>query len=293
MLVTIVIVTLIVFVLLRLSGDPVTILLSTEATQEEYDELRSALGLDKPIPVQFWRFIVELLSGGLKSTMYGAPALELVLERLPATFQLALSGITLTTLIGLPLGVLVAVRRGGWLDTWVISSALLLQSIPIFWLGMMLILLFAVQLRWLPTSGYGTWKHLVMPAVSVAAALSAQIMLLVRAGMLETLDKEYTRTARAKGLSGIAIVLRHALPNTLIPVVTVIGLYFGILMGGAVIIETVFSWPGVGQLAMAAIFNRDYAVVQSSVFVLAVAIVAVSFLVDLTYGVLDPRIRHE
>ena len=155
---------------------------------------------------------------------------------------------------------------------------------------MMLIL--SVRLDWLPTSGYGTWKHIIMPAVSVAAVLTAQIMLLVRAGMLEALEAQYVQTARAKGLRERVVIFRHAFPNTLIPVITVIGLYFGVLMGGTVIIETVFSWPGVGQLAVAAMFNRDYAVVQCAVLVLSLAIVLVNFLIDLSYGILDPRIRQ-
>jgi ABC-type dipeptide/oligopeptide/nickel transport system permease component len=292
MLLTILVVAAVTFVALRAAGDPASLLLPPDATPAQREELRRAFGLDQPLALQYARFVARAAQGDFgESLRYRTPAMPLVLERLPATLELTLAGLGLALVVSIGLGILAALREGRPVDLVIVSGSLLGQSIPTFWLGLMLVLLFAVTLGLVPTSGAGSLRHLILPAVSLSAALVADTVLLARSGMLETLREDYVRTARAKGLAEWAVVGRHALPNVLIPIVTVVGLYFGPLLGGAVIIESVFAWPGIGQLVVQSVFGRDFPVVQAASFLLAVSIVVTNFLVDLLYRLLDPRIE--
>jgi ABC-type dipeptide/oligopeptide/nickel transport system permease component len=281
-----------VFVVLHLTGDPVMMMLPPNASQDEIRALTAALGLDQPLPVQYARFLGRLARGDLGvSLQHQQPAMALVLERLPASLLLAVSALALAVVVAVPLGLLAAARRGTALDHLAVGLAALGQSAPIFWTGLMLMLVLAVTLRLLPTTGYGTWRQLVMPALTLAAYPMAAIARLVRAGMLEVLDTDYVRTARAKGLQERRVLLKHAFKNAAMPVVTVIGLQFGLLLGGAIVCEMIFAWPGVGRLLIFAINNRDFPLVEAAVFVIATVFVVANLLVDLCYGWLDPRVN--
>lgn len=284
----------VVFIMVHLSGDPVLLMLPLDASQQQVDEFRHRLGFDRPVVMQYLRFLSGVARGDFGiSLRYGQPALRLVAERLPATAELALVSLALAMGFGVPAGVIAAVGRGrGW-DVGIRMLALVGQAVPIFWLGIMLILLFGERLRVLPTSGTGTWRHVVLPAVSLAAYSAASISRLQRSAMLEVLGREYVTTARAKGLRNVTVIMKHALRNALIPVITVIGLQMGTLLGGAIITETIFAWPGVGRLSLQAIQSRDYVLVQASVFVVATVFVLINLVVDILYAVLDPRIRYE
>lgn len=280
------------FILLRLSGDPVTLFVAEGASAEQIASVRHQLGLDRPVHVQLAYFIRRALVGDFgRSLRLNAPALEVVVERLPRTFALAVVAILLAAVIGIPLGVLSALYRGRFPERVAAGAAAVGLSIPTFWLGMMLVIIFAVQLHLLPTSGLGGWRHLVLPAVTLSAYPVAAIMRLVRSGMLEVLGLEFVRTARAKGLPERTVIFRHTLRNAAISVVTLLGLQFSTLMGGAIITETVFAWPGVGLLLVQSIFGRDYAVVQTALVLLAFCVVLVNTTLDLLYAWLDPRIR--
>jgi peptide/nickel transport system permease protein len=281
-----------VFVILRLSGDPAAVLLSPQGTREEYAAIRRSLGLDLPLPVQYALFVARSASGDFGSSFqFGVPALGIVLERIPATLTLTGTASALIVLVAVPLGVLAAVFRSSWIDYVTSGLALLGQAAPNFWLGFMLIILFAVQLRWVPTSGRGTLAHLVLPTLTLALQPIAKIARLTRSEMLEVLGTNYVRTAHAKGVAPAQVTFGHALKNASLSIITVLGLDIGYLLGGAIIVETVFSWPGLGRLVIEAINNRDFPVVQAAVVVIAVFVVAVNVLVDLLYAVLDPRIR--
>jgi len=252
----------------------------------------AALWLDRPLIVQYGTFVSRAVHGDLgDSFRYQRPALGLVLQRFPATAQLAAVAMAITILVGVPLGLVAAAQRGGWVDRTVMLTASLGQSLPTFWLGIMLIVIFAVALRWLPTSGRGSIAQLVLPAVTLAGYSTALTARLTRAGMLDVFAEPYIRTARAKGLREITVLVRHVLRNGLIPVVTLLGLQVGTLLGGAVITEAVFAWPGVGLLAVSAVFTRDYNVVQAVVLLSTVIFIVVNLCIDLCYVVLDPRIR--
>lgn len=284
----------VVFIMVHLSGDPVLLMLPLDASQQQVDEFRHRLGFDRPLLAQYLRFLTGAARGDFgMSLRFNQPALRLVAERFPATAELALVSLALAAGFGVPAGVIAAVGRGrGW-DVGIRVLALVGQAVPIFWLGIMLILLFGERFRILPTSGTGTWRHLVLPAVSLAAYSAASISRLQRSAMLEVLGREYVMTARAKGLRNLTVITKHALRNALIPVVTVIGLQMGTLLGGAIITETIFAWPGVGRLSLQAIQSRDYVLVQASVFVVATVFVLINLVVDILYAVLDPRIRYE
>lgn len=286
-------VVLVVFVLLRLSGDPSYILLPLEATEQQRAAFRSQYGLDQSLPVQFVVYLARCLRGDLgQSFSFQIPAARVVMQRLPATLELAAAALALALLIAIPTGVLAATRRGTRYDRAVMGVVLLGQSVPTFWLGIMMILVVAVRLHLLPVSGRGTWAHLVMPATALALWLMALLARVTRSEMLEVLSQDYVRTARAKGISEPGIAGRHALRNALLPVVTVLGLQLGGLVGGAVMTETVFAWPGVGTMLLDAILKKDYPVVLAGVMVVAVAFVVINLALDLLYGVLDPRIRR-
>ncbi|MCC7104042.1 MAG: ABC transporter permease [Chloroflexi bacterium] len=281
-----------VFLLLRLSGDPAALLLPPDARQEDIEQLRVTLGLNDPLPVQYWRFLSGVLHGDFGQSLRSSqPALGLVLDRLPATIQLGATAMLFSLALALPIGVLSAVRRNTAIDYAARVLGLLGQGIPVFWLGIMLILVVSVNWRLLPPEGREGPESLVLPAITLGMYQLARTMRLTRSGMLEVLGQDYIRTARAKGLYEWLVVRRHAMKNMLIPIVTVIGLDLGTLIGGAVITETIFAWPGVGRLAITAINTRDYPVVQAAVFVVASSYVFINLGVDVLYGYLNPRIR--
>jgi ABC-type dipeptide/oligopeptide/nickel transport system permease component len=280
-----------VFAMMFLSGDPAALLLPPDASREEIEAFRHEMGFDQPFWMQFAKFSGNLLVGDFgRSWRFQEPALSVVLERLPATFELAVAALVLSLLIAMPVGVISAVRKDSKLDTVSMVLALLGQSVPGFWLGLMLILIFAVDLGWLPTSGRNGPQYLILPAVSLALALAGRNARLVRSCMLEVLNADYIRTARAKGLSEWRVIGKHALKNAMLPIVTIVGLELGSLLGGAVVTETVFSWPGIGLLAVQAIAGRDYPVVQAVIIISALGFVLINLAVDLLYARLDPRV---
>ena len=286
-------ITVVVFWVIRLSGDPVLLMLPADASQQDIERLRQSLGFDQPVHVQLWRFMERVATGDFgKSLRFQEPALPLVLDRLPNTVLLALTALSISTLVAIPLGVLSAVRRNSSWDYAAMFVALLGQSMPIFWTGIMLITVFSVALDLFPSSGSGTLRHLVLPAVALGFFSTGRVTRLVRGGMLEVLGQDYVRTARAKGLAERGVVYRHALRNCLLPVITIVGLELGSTLGGAVVTEMVFAWPGVGRLIVSAIFARDYPLVQAAVFVVAAMFVLVNLAVDLLYAVVDPRVRY-
>jgi peptide/nickel transport system permease protein len=287
-------VSVLVFVILRvLPGDPAKMLLPDGAPQSAVDELNRQLGLHEPLHVQYALFLRSVFRGDFgQSFQYRAPALQVVTERLAATVQLALAALLITVAVGVSLGIVAAVRRGTRYDYASTVLAVLGQSLPNFWLGIMLILLFGVALRWLPTSGFESWRHLILPAVTLAAFPMALVARLTRSSMLEILGRDFIRTGRAKGLAERAVILRHALRNAAVPLLTVLGLQIGTLLGGAVITESVFAWPGMGKLVVDAIFFRDFPVVQTVLILSATIFVVINLLVDLLYTVIDPRIRY-
>ena len=282
------------FLVVNLTGDPVAIMLGPDSSPEQRELLRRELGLDQPLPVQYVNYMGSLLGGqGAlgRSFLYKQPAMGLVMERLPATLELALVAMALSLVIALPLGSISAVRRGSWLDRVGTVFVFAAQSAPAFFAGIMLILIFGVRLQWLPVSGRGGLEHLILPALALAVHSAAYETRLLRGSLLEVLSQDYIRTAAAKGLREKVVVLRHGLRNALLPIVTATGVAFAVLMGGAVITETVFAWPGVGSLAVQAINNRDVPLVMASTMIVAVLIVVVNLMVDLMYGALDPRIK--
>lgn len=286
-------VSLLSFVFMHLSGDPVMLMLPPDATHQQIEDFRERLGFNAPLPLQYLHFLSGAARGDFGTSLrHQQPAMHLVLERLPATMELALAGMGMALLVAVPFGILSACRRGSTLDYLGMGGALLGLSMPNFWVGILGILVLSVQLHLLPTSGRGTWAQMVLPSIALGSYLMALIARLTRSGMLEVLGQDYVRTARSKGLTELVIVWRHALANALIPLVTVVGLQLGELLGGAVIIETVFAWPGVGRLIIQAVFQRDYPLVQAAVFVLAMIFVTANLLVDTAYRYLDPRIRH-
>jgi peptide/nickel transport system permease protein len=283
----------VVFLLLHLSGDPAYILLPLEASDAQRAAFRAQYGLDRPLAVQFALYVDRCLRGDFgQSFSFQTPALRVVLHRLPATLQLTLAALGLAVLFAVPAGVLAAIRRGTRWDRAVMAVVLLGQSVPTFWLGMMMILVVAVRLHLLPVSGYGSAAHLVMPAVALSLWLVALLARVTRSEMLEVLAQDYVRTARAKGISEPGIARRHALRNALLPIVTVVGLQFGGLLGGAVMTETVFAWPGVGTMILDAILKKDYPVVLAGVTVVASGFVVINLTLDLLYTALDPRLRR-
>lgn len=284
-------VSLVVFVALRLTGDPVEMLLGLEATPEQRASMRQKLGLDAPILVQYGHFLRSAATGDFgHSLRFKQPALGLVASRVPNTLVLGLVGLGLAVVVGISLGVAAAMRRGSGLDLSLVSLGVLGQSVPSFWLGILLIMLFAVELRLLPTSGTGDWRHVVLPAVTLASFIVPQVTLLTRSSMLDVLGEPYVMVARAKGLGAFAVMLR-ALKNAVPPVVAYLGLQAGTLAGGAIITETVFSWPGVGQLTIQSIYNRDVVVVEAAVLLMALAIVLANLAADVVNAILDPRVR--
>jgi ABC-type dipeptide/oligopeptide/nickel transport system permease component len=282
----------VIFVLLHLSGDPVALLVPADAPPEVTQDTRRALGLDRPLPQQFILYLSRAAAGDLGTSLrHNLPVAQLIRERLPRTMLLAAAALALAIAIAIPAGIVSALRRGTLVDRVAMVLAVAGQAVPIFWLALMLIWLFAVRLEWLPVFGSGTLPHLVLPAVSLSTIVLGRLARLVRASMLEVLEQDYVRTARAKGLGETSVVWRHALKNASIPIVTVVGLQLAQLLGGAVVTETIFAWPGVGVLAAEAVFNRDFPVVQGVTLVISLIFVAANLAVDLAYVALNPRIR--
>lgn len=284
-------VSLVAFIILHLSGDPLSLLISSGATPEQEAEIRTKMGLDDPLYIQYFRFLVQILHGDFgESLYYKQSTLSLIMNRLPATIQLTFAGILVAIVIGIPLGIIAATKKGSVVDSVVRIIAICGQAIPSFWLGLMMILIFSVKLKWLPTSGRGTFAQMIMPAITVGLFSMASVCRLTRSTMIETLKTDYIRTAKAKGLHKARIIVVHALRNSLLPVVTTIGMEIGHLLGGTLLTETIFSWPGIGSLAVQAITNRDYPLVQTAVLITAFMFVIVNLIVDLLYAVIDPRI---
>jgi ABC-type dipeptide/oligopeptide/nickel transport system permease component len=284
----------IVFVVLRLSGDPAVLLLPQEASVEDVRRLRHDLGLDDPLLGQYVRFLGHSVVGNFgESLRHREPAIHLVGSHLWATLELSFTAFFIAAMVAVPIGILAALKANSQYDYAVMTLTLIGQSAPTFWIGIMLILAFGLELRWFPIGGRGTLAHLVLPALTLAAFVMASVARLTRASMLDVLRLDYINTARAKGLSTSRVVWKHALKNAAIPVVTIMGLQFGALLGGAVVTETVFSWPGIGRLAIQAIYNRDYPVVQATVCIAAAFFVVINLVVDLLYTLLDPRIRYD
>lgn len=284
----------VVFFLVRLTGDPAALLVDASATREEVARARQVLGLDRPLYVQYAEFLTSAPLGDFGvSIRERRPAMRMVLEHFwPATAQLAFAALVLAVVLPIPLGVIAATHRNGALDHASRLGSLFLQSMPSFWLGLMLILLFAVALGGLlPAYGWGTLSHLILPALTLAAAPLAQNVRLIRSGMLEVLQQDYVRTARAKGLAERGVIYRHALRNAAGPFLTVSGLSLGFMLSGTIVIETVFSWPGMGRLIVQAVPGRDFPVIQAAVFLFAILFVAVNLVVDVLQGLLDPRAR--
>ena len=288
------VISILTFGLLHLGGDPVSLMAPDYFSEEDVVALQQKMGLDQPFYVQYLRYMQNLARGDLgMSFMQHRPALPIVLDRVPATLLLATISLLLTIVIAIPLGVLGAVKRGSPWDRFALIFAMSGKAIPNFWFGVMLILVFSLWLGWLPSFGGGSWRHIIMPAVTLALANLAIVTRIVRSTMIDALDQDYVRTARAKGLAEQVVILGHAFRNASLPTVTVIGLEFGGLLGGSVITETVFAYPGIGYLAIQAIRAKDFPVVLCVVFLIAIFTLAITLLVDILYAVLDPRLTYD
>lgn len=283
---------LIIFVISRLSGDPIAMLLPNDAPASMIEETRRNLGLDRPLWMQYFIFAQHALSGDFgNSYRWKMPALQLILERLPATIELAVCGLLFSVAIAVPVGVMSAVHRGGWIDRVGRIFAMLGQAMPAFWVGLLLILVFAIHLNWLPAFGYGSPSQLILPAISLGWYPVAAQTRIVRSAMLDVLDSDHIRLSRALGTPERLIIWKYALRNAAVPLLTMLGVYFAAMLGGAFVVETIFAWPGVGRTVVEAVFSRDFPVVQAGVLFTSILFVISNLLVDLSYGVVDPRIR--
>lgn len=292
--ITVVIVSMIIFVVARFSGDVTLLIASQDATEAELHEIRVSLGLDKPIPYQYYVFVKNAIQGDFGvSIRYNRPTLDILKERFMGTLELVGTAFIIAIVVGIILGTVSATRRNSWMDQLGKLFALFGQSMPGFWVGIMAILVFAVALRWLPASGRGGLSHLVLPALSIAWYSIASIMRVTRSAMLDILDSEYIKMAKTKGNPELIVIWKHGLKNALIPVIALAGVQLANIIGGAVIIESVFSWPGLGSLILDAVFSRDYPLVQAGVFFISVFLVLLNLFVDLLFGLIDPRIRYE
>jgi peptide/nickel transport system permease protein len=291
-LLTLFVLSMLIFIVCRLTGDPLVLMLPDDASPEDVAQLRTALGLERPLPVQYWLFLKSALQGDFGRSIKGqVPVLDLIKERLPNSIRLALVSLLITVILAFPLGVMAAVKKGTVVDTLANLIAVLGQSLPQFWVGIVLIQVFAVHLRWLPVAGNSSYWHYILPSFTLGWFLVAGIMRLLRSSMLDVLDSEFVKLARIKGVSGWSVVWKHALKNAVMPVLTFAAIYLAILITGAILVETVFAWPGIGQLIYQGIVYRDFPVIQAVVLLTAVIVVSVNFAVDIAYGYLDPRIR--
>ena len=287
-------ISLIVFIIIHVSGDPAILLLPPDATLQDVEELRKHMGLDKPLWIQYFTFLSDAIHGDFgMSFRRREPAMQVVLEHLPNTVKLAALSLCIATLIAIPLGIIAAVYVDSWIDIAAVSIAVIGQSMPVFWLGILLIFLFNLKLGWLPAGGMGGFGHYVLPAITLGWYTSALLTRVTRTSVLEVLNEDYVTTARAKGLKETVVILKHVLKNAGIPIVTLWGLQLGTALRGSVVAETVFGWPGVGRLSILAVLGRDFPVVLAVVVVLAIVFITANFLVDLVYCVLDPRIRYD
>lgn len=288
-----IIISFIVFALVFVAGDPIALMLPDDASQEDVEQLRESLGLNEPFLVQYGTYMLNLVQGDFgESYRYGQDAMAVVLERLPATLELAAAALFVAIVISLPLGIWSATKKNSPLDLVATGGAVLGKAMPNFWLGIMLILLFSVTLNWFPVSGRGSFSNLVLPAITLGTGIAAEMTRLIRSSMLDTLGQDYIRTAKSKGLKDRIVILKHAFRNSLIPVVTIVALQTSTLVGGTLITETVFSWPGMGQLLIQAVNNRDMTIVQASVFVIAGLVILMNLIADFLYRLLDPRIKY-
>lgn len=282
----------IIFLISRLSGDPILIMLPNDAPPSLIAETRAAYGLDRPLVVQYVIFAQKALMGDFgRSYRWEMPALKLILDRLPATVLLAVCGLAFSVALAVPIGVLSAVHRGGWIDRVGRVFAMLGQAMPAFWVGLLLIMIFAIHLNWLPAFGYGTPSHVVLPAIALGWYPVAAQTRIVRSAMLDVLDSDHVRLSRALGTPERLIVWKYALRNAAVPLLTMLGVYFAAMLGGAFVVETIFAWPGVGRTVVEAVFSRDFPVVQAGVLFTSILFVLSNLLVDLSYGLVDPRIR--
>jgi len=281
-----------VFFLMRVVGDPVTMLAGPDPTQATMDAIRASLGLDVPLYQQYFTFLTDILRGDFgNSFRFNRPAWTLVVERLPATVQLAAIAMALAVTVAIPIGVISAIRPGSIIDTFSRIIAVIGQSVPVFWLAILMVIVFAVNLGWFPTGGRGTWRHLVLPGVALSVYSIPLTMRLTRSALLEVLTKDYIRTSRAKGLKEWEVIIKHGLRNALIPVITVLALRVGFVISGAIILEEVFAYPGLGRLAVQALHAYDYPVIQAFIFFVAVTVVAINLFADILYTLVDPRVK--
>jgi ABC-type dipeptide/oligopeptide/nickel transport system permease component len=289
---TLLVLSVLIFTVCRLTGDPVLLMLPDDASPEDVAQLREALGLEKSLLVQYWRFLSSAVRGDFGRSIKGqVPVLDLIEERLPNSLKLALVSMLITVMLAFPLGVVAAVKKGTSIDTLANLIAVLGQSLPQFWVGIVLIQVFAVHLRWLPVAGTGSLWHYILPGFTLGWFLVAGIMRLLRSSMLDVLDSEFVKLARIKGVPGRSVIWKHALKNAVMPVLTFAAIYLAILITGAILVETVFAWPGIGQLIYQGIVYRDFPVIQAVVLLTALIVVTVNFMVDIAYAYLDPRIR--
>lgn len=287
------IISFIVFSLVFVAGDPIALMLPDDASQADVELLRESLGLNESFVVQYSTYIINLVQGDFgESYRYGQDAMSIVLERLPATLELGVAALLIALVISIPLGIWSATKQNSALDLVATGAAVLGKAMPNFWLGIMLILLFSVTFNILPVSGRGTWAHLVLPSITLGTGIAAEMTRLIRSSMIETLNQDYVRTARSKGLKDRVVVYKHAFRNSLIPVITITALQTSTLVGGTLITETIFSWPGLGQLLIQAVNTRDMAIVQASVFVIAFLVIVMNLIADVLYRLLDPRIKY-
>jgi ABC-type dipeptide/oligopeptide/nickel transport system permease component len=292
-LLTMLLLSIIVFGLSRLSGDPVNLMAPMEASAEDIQRIRVSLGLDKPLIVQYWYFVTNALQGDFgRSIKWDQSAALMLLERFPATLWLSAASMALGLALALPVGIWSAVRRDTWFDDTGKVVALIGQSMPTFWFGILLILIFSLYLGWLPTSGYGLDEHIILPTIALGLFVAASIMRVTRSAMLDALEADYVRTARAKGVPEWRVILVHALKNGAIPILTIVALQAATILRGAVVTETVFAWPGIGKIAIDAVYGRDFPLVQAAVLLMGVIFLIVNFIVDMLYVYLDPRISY-
>lgn len=281
------------FLIMHLApGDPARVMIGPDGTEEDLLSVRRELGLDRPLHVQYLRFAKGIFDGSLRSMKYDVPAIGLLWERLRNTSVLAFWGMLFAVFLGISAGVLSAVKRYSWVDYLSTSAALVGVSMPSFWLALIMILCFSVNLRWLPSSGMGTWRHVLMPAMVLGCGSAGIIARMTRSSMLDVMSRDYVVTARAKGLTPMTVVLRHGLRNALIPTIAVIGLQVGSMLAGAVLVESVFAWPGVGRLLVDSVLARDYPMVQTVLLAVSMLFVVTNLVSDLIYGILDPRLRN-
>lgn len=286
--------TIIVFMILHLSpGDPVDLIVGPNATPEVYENIRGSLGLDKPLLVQYFKFLGNTLRGDLgRSILQQRPVLDIIIERFPVTLEVGLYSLLLSFIIAIPIGIIAAVKRNTAVDYLSMSAALVGISMPTFWFGLLLLYLFAYKLGWFPISGYGTWKHLILPIITVGLTDAASTARMARSSMLEVIRQDYIRTARAKGLKEKVVMNKHALKNAMIPIITLLGMRIGWIIGGSVTLELVFGRPGLGRLMVDAIFSRDYPVVQGSMLLLTASVMIGNIISDVLYAIVDPRIKY-